>query len=81
MDKLFDAFNRILKISENEYNDEYGPDQIAGWDSLTHLELVSELEDLYDIEFDIDQISAMRTIGNIKNILVANGIDLTNSIS
>lgn len=76
---LFEVFQRILRISKDEFCDDFGPTQIEAWDSIAHLELVSELEDSYNIEFAIDDISKMRTIGDIKTILTNYGIDLNES--
>jgi len=75
MEQLFNLMHRILRISKDQFRDDFGPKQIQTWDSLTHLGLISELEDTYDIEFDVNHISQMRTIGEIKKILKTYGIN------
>ena len=52
MEQLFNLMHRVLRISKDQFRDDFGPKQIQTWDSLTHLGLISELEDVYDIEFD-----------------------------
>ena len=76
MDKLFDIINRVLKINKDKFKDEYGPNEIESWDSLSHLHLISEVEDIFEIEFDMDIISDIRTIGDIKNALKNSGVEL-----
>jgi acyl carrier protein len=39
------------------------------WDSLHHLNLVSELEDEFDVEFEPEEISQMKSYDKIFSIL------------
>lgn len=66
----------ILNCREEDLKDENGPDQISNWDSITHMELISKIEDKFDIELDVDEINQMDTIGLIKNTLKKHGLKL-----
>jgi len=63
---LCDVFD--FKKSE-DINNDLGPDDIENWDSLGHVELITSLEEVFDISFDVVDISRMYTIGGIKKIL------------
>ena len=76
MDKLIQVFRSVFHITDEELRDDLSPNQIEAWDSLTHLEMVSELEDIFDIEFEIDHISEMQTVGDIIKILREYGVDV-----
>ena len=38
---------------------------IEGWDSLTHLSLVSELEEAFDIAFTLDETTGSKKLGDL----------------
>lgn len=74
LNRIFsDAFN-IKDI--DKITDEMGPDEIEGWDSLAHVELVTGLEEKFGVNLDVVEISKMYTIGDVKKILVKHGVEL-----
>lgn len=79
--KNLDKFNKIICDTLNikdigDIKDEMGPDEIKSWDSLAHVELVSALEENFDINFDVVDISRMYTIGDVKKILNKYGVEI-----
>lgn len=70
---LCDTFD-IKKVED--INDDMGPDEIEGWDSLGHVELVTNLEEIFDIALDVVDISRMYTIGDIKKIVGKYGVKI-----
>lgn len=40
------------------------------WDSLHHLNLIVELEDTFDLEFEPEEIAEMKSVKAIKNIII-----------
>jgi acyl carrier protein len=76
LDQLFQILNRVLQIERQQFRDEIGPQDLPLWDSLRHLAMISELEDAFEIEFGMDEISRMRSIGDIKQSLNIHGIDV-----
>lgn len=48
----------------------------GGWDSVTHLQLVARIEDLFGVEFDIDDIVDFETYGDGVNILRKLGVEV-----
>ena len=43
---------------------------VEGWDSLTHLSLVNELEESYEIAFTLDEVTGSKNIGELLNALM-----------
>ena len=70
---LRDVFD--LKITE-DINDDMGPDEIEAWDSLGHVELITNLEEVFDISLDVVDISRMYTVGGIKKIVGKYGVEI-----
>lgn len=67
---ISEIFSRVMKIPLDEITDSLRMDELTQWDSLKHLMLVSEFEDELDIELEFEDIDAMKTFGDIKNILL-----------
>jgi acyl carrier protein len=49
--------------------DDLGPGQVQGWDSLGHVRLLVSLESRFEISVDMDEMVALQTVGDIKNLL------------
>jgi acyl carrier protein len=48
--------------------------QVARWDSLQHIALVSAIETTFDINLSMDEMMEMRTVGDILAILRRHGV-------
>jgi acyl carrier protein len=70
LENLMKILKRVFSIKNiEEIEDDFGPDQIEAWDSLNHIDLVTELEEQFEIELAVEDVSRMYTIGDIKKIL------------
>jgi acyl carrier protein len=43
--------------------------EIEGWDSLTHLEIVFMLEEVFDLRFSEDEIVALSSLDDILSVV------------
>ena len=48
-------------------------DDVAAWDSLGTLTLMASLDEEFDIHLDPDQISEMKTVGDLVKLLESAG--------
>lgn len=76
LQKFKGVISDVLKINEEDISDSLMPEDIAEWNSLNHLILISELEDTFNISFDIDDIPKMKSIGDIKKVLNKYGFNM-----
>jgi|WetSurMetagenome_2_1015567.scaffolds.fasta_scaffold123629_2 acyl carrier protein len=67
--KVVDIFCEEIGIDVHSANDAMAYDSLKGWDSLKHLVIVSRLEEEFGLEFEVDDILDMSTLGKIKNIV------------
>ncbi len=49
---------------------------IPAWDSLAMVQLIGELQATFAIEFDIDEIQALRSYQEIRDCLARKGVDV-----
>ncbi|MFX1505019.1 MAG: acyl carrier protein [Promethearchaeota archaeon] len=64
-----DIISKILLLEREQIKDEVSRDNLELWDSMTHLALVSELEQTFDIILSDDDVIEIKTIGDIKKTL------------
>jgi acyl carrier protein len=71
---LKDLLVEVLLIDEDQYRDDYGPDQIPAWDSLGMVEIAAAIEGRFGAALEPEQIVTLRSIGDIKALLRERGI-------
>lgn len=54
--------------------DDLSPDSVPGWDSVTHVGIVEELEAQFGVRFQVDDIVEMTSIKGIKDALGRYGV-------
>ena len=54
---------------QGEFKEEWGPDDIENWDSMTHLNMVMALGDEFKIDLDFNEVMEIETVGDIYKIL------------
>lgn len=74
MKKLYQILSKVLEIDERKINDGTSPDTVDTWDSYNALLLVSELEDNYKVKFSMSEITAVKSVKDIKNALRKHGV-------
>jgi len=72
--KLVEAFCNALEIEESIVVDELKYQSIEQWDSISHMMLISEIEEVFDVEIDTDDVIDMSSVAKAKEILGKHGI-------
>ena len=62
-------FVEIFDIEEDEFGDDLSYEDTPDWDSLGHMMMVTALTKETGVEFDIEEVMAMETVGHIKLIV------------
>jgi acyl carrier protein len=73
--KLKSLLVDVLLIEEEQYRDDYGPDQIASWDSLGMIEIAAAIHEHFGETLEPEEMVALRSIGDIKAVLRQRGVD------
>ncbi len=69
MDKLNKILCDVFRLKEDKLNDTLTMEDIKKWDSLTHMDLVTSIEEGLNIQLTMDDIMSMKDIKTIKNIV------------
>ena len=69
MDKLLANVSDITKVSKDKLSPETGRGDLEAWDSLTHLRLVSEIEEAFDISIPFEDISQIKKIADFMKYI------------
>lgn len=73
-DKLLKAAADVFGIDLATLNDDSSQKNVPKWDSLGMVNLVAELEAVFEVQFDIMEIADFHNIGIIKSVLAEKGI-------
>ncbi len=75
-EKLMLALSGVLNIPVEQINDDSDQDSLPGWDSLAMVNLVMELETVFNVSFELLEIAEFRSVRIIKLFLESKGIAL-----
>lgn len=73
MKKIKTILAKVLQIDEDSITDETSPENVETWDSFNALLLISEFEKAFKMHFNIDEVTAVKCVRDIKKILKKHG--------
>lgn len=56
-------------MTPESFSEHFAMQDHEQWDSLKHMELISALEDGFQVEFDFDEIIRMQDLDTIQRVL------------
>jgi len=63
------AILEFLKLEEWDIRDETRADQIPGWDSLSHVSVISAIEQRFQVRFKGREVLKLKNIGDLQRLL------------
>ena len=73
-EEVIAVVSRVIKTPVGDLSAESGLGSVGTWDSMAHTTLVLELEEVFDVAFDFDELDRIVTIGAIVESLKAKGL-------
>jgi acyl carrier protein len=73
-DRVAAIFEKVFGIEAASFSLDTVPEDVLRWDSLGHMTLVMDLEDTFDVHFEVDEITEMTSGRKIIEILQAKGV-------
>ena len=75
--RLYESFAKALSIPAEQVNDALTYNTIAQWDSVAHMSLIAELEQVFEVMLDTDDIIDMNSVAKAREILQKYGVSFT----
>ena len=72
--KIREIMCQVFNVPEVSIDSLSSPDTIESWDSLRHMNLVTALEEEFNVRLTYEQISEMLNFSLILEVLKENGI-------
>lgn len=67
--KLEQIFRTIFSDGQLQITNATNADDIEGWDSLTHMQLINEVEEYFKITFTLDEVMQLNDVGNLVQLI------------
>lgn len=71
LEEIQGAFRKVLNNPTLTIDGNSSAQDVNGWDSLTHVMIISEIEKQFKIRFSIKEMLSWKTVGNMIDSLQA----------
>lgn len=65
----------VLGVATTAIAEDSSPETLRRWDSLSHLDLMTAVEDAFSIRFTAAEMMQARTVGDIRRLLREKGAE------
>lgn len=70
MEKLNEIARDIFDDEELELTDDTIAADVDGWDSLRHLSLMNEIENEFEIKFEMKEVQGLSNVGELVDVIL-----------
>lgn len=70
-ERMNDVFRDVFDDEDLTVCDTTTAKDVKGWDSLMHITLVSEIEDEFDVHFQMKEVSRMKNVGEMVDRILS----------
>jgi acyl carrier protein len=74
VDRVAAVFQKTFGLETDRFSPNMAPEEVPNWDSIGHMNLVAELEQEFNLQFEVDEIMEMSSTAKILEILRAKGV-------
>ena len=67
--KLAEVFRDVFDDESIEINDKTTADDIDDWDSLTHISLLTAVEEEFSVKFDMKAVHGLKNVGEMVSLI------------
>ena len=71
LDKMNSILNSILKKDTIRLTEATTAQDVDGWDSLTHMLIINDIETAFDLQFSFREIAKFKNVGDICKAIQA----------
>lgn len=74
--KLYQTVRNLIGQNDVVLDEGSNAENTAGWDSLKNMELIFTIESTYRVRFTVKEVARIKSIGDLRRLLVAKGADI-----
>ena len=74
-EKLYQIVSEVFNVELNKINDDTSPENLEEWDSFNFYVLLDQIENKFNIKFDLDETLEIKKIGDFKKLFEKHGIN------
>jgi len=75
-EELYQIISKVFNVDISKINDETSSEKLEEWDSFNFYVLLDEIENKFNIKFDLDETLEIKKIGDFKNLLSKHGVKI-----
>lgn len=68
-EKIFEIIARVLNVSLDMIDGDVEIGELAEWDSLHHVAIIAELEKVFNIKFDAEDLQELEDVSDIISLV------------
>ena len=73
-EELYQIISNVFNVDISKINDETSSEKLEEWDSFNFYVLLDEIENEFNIKFDLDETLEIKKISDIKKIFAKHGV-------
>lgn len=70
-EKLTNIFHEVFGDETIVIRDEMTADDVENWDSLTHMLMITKVEEQFGIKFKLKELNKMKQVGDLLSLIEA----------
>ena len=74
-EKLYRIVSKVFNVDNSKIDDETSPENLEEWDSFNFYVLLDEIENEFNVKFNLDETLEIKKIGDFKKIFQKHGIN------
>ena len=72
-ERLEEVFREVFNDDELALRDEMTSQDIVGWDSVAHINLMCSIEQTFGVQFSGNELAELQDIAELKRCLISKG--------
>lgn len=69
LESIRDILVSVIKHEDFELKDELNATEVSGWDSLSHITIISEIENKFGIRFKLKELNKLKNISTLVELI------------
>ncbi|WP_109300658.1 acyl carrier protein [Aquimarina sp. AU474] len=69
LSKVTEAFTTVLEHNNFQLTNETTANDVDGWESITHMMIITEVEKVFNIKFKLMDLMNMNNVGDLLNTI------------